>query len=270
MNTAGGTFSSSHGMSGGAGGGAGGGAAKAALQAAPQTREQKLLAQIKGNPGAILKMSDQDAADTVTAIAKQSIRTDGTQNNTFIQRYLNATGLSDNKPQLLADGAYEKARMKAKEASLYHADRDYGGKKGDQFAKQLQSGDTMFSANGYYGAGTYWAWGSASASGEYGRYQTKGFLNAKARVITTNQLAAMGRTFSARHPKTYAALVSARAGYGGTNETLYSFLAASHGYNVIQRDSHKTAGTYMVTLDRSVLTMSTKMIKNANGSTVNW
>ena len=80
----------------------------------------------------------------------------------------------------------------------------------------------------------------------------------------------MGRSFSARHPKTYAALVKARAGYGGTDETLYSFLAASHGYNVIQRGSRKTAGTYMVTLDRSALTMSTKTIKNAQQGMTNW
>ena len=115
----------SHGLSGG------GGAAKAVAPKAPaQTREQKLLAQIKGNPAAILKMSDQDAADTVTAIAKQRIRTDGTQNNTFVQRYLNAVGFSDSKPQLLSDSAYEKARMKAKEASMYHADKNFGGQDG--------------------------------------------------------------------------------------------------------------------------------------------
>lgn len=265
MGGRGGSMGGSHGMSGG------GGAAKAAAPKAPaQTREQKLLAQIKGNPAAILKMSDQDAAATVMAIAKQRIRTDGTQNNTFVQRYLNAVGFSDSKPQLLSDSAYEKARMKAKEASMYHADKNFGGKTGDHYNKQLQSGDTMFASNGYYGGGTYWAWGSASASSGYGRYQCKGFLNSKARVVTTDQLDKMGRAFSARHPKTYAALVKARAGYGGTDETLYSFLAASHGYNVIQRGSRKTVGTYMVTLDRSALTMSTKTIKNAQQGMTNW
>lgn len=267
MSQGGASYGGSHGMGGGGGAG---GAAKAAAPAAPQTREQQLLAQIKGNPAAILKMSDQDAADTVTAIAKQRIRTDGTQNNTFIQRYLNAVGFSDSKPQLLNDSAYEKARMKAKETSMYHADKSFGGKTGDHYNKQLQSGDTVFASNGYYGGGTYWAWGSASASSGYGRYQCKGFLNGKARVITTDQLDKMGRSFSARNPKTYAALVKARAGYGGADETLYSFLAASHGYNVIQRGPRKRVGTYMVTLDRSVLTMSTKTIKNAQQGMTNW
>ena len=128
MGGRGGSMGGSHGLSGG------GGAAKAAAPKAPaQTREQKLLAQIKGNPAAILKMSDQDAADTVTAIAKQRIRTDGTQINTFVQRYLNAVGFSDSKPQLLSDSAYERARMKAKEASMYQADKKSGGKTGDHY-----------------------------------------------------------------------------------------------------------------------------------------
>ena len=100
----------SHGMGGGGGAG---GAAKAAAPAASQTREQQLLAQIKGNPAALMQMSDQDAADTVDAIAKQSIRTDGTQNDTFIQRYLNAVGFTDDTPQLLSETAYEKARKKS-------------------------------------------------------------------------------------------------------------------------------------------------------------
>lgn len=264
MGGRGGSMGGSHGMGGG------GGAAKAAAQAAPQTREQQLLAQIKGNPAAILKMSDRDAADTVAAIAKQDIRHNGTQNDTFAQRYLNAVGLSDGKPQLLSDSAYEQARMKAKQASMYHADKNFGGKTGDVFSKQLQSGDTMFASNGYYGGGTYWAWGSASASGGYGPYQTKGFLNTKARVVTTKQLDKLGKSFSASHPKTYAALVKARSGYGGADETLYSFLAASHGYNVIQRGPAKHVGTYIVTLDRSVLTMSTKIIKNAQTGMTNW
>lgn len=111
MGGRGGSMGGSHGMGGGGGAG---GAAKAAAPAASQTREQQLLAQIKGNPAALMQMSDQDAADTVDAIAKQSIRTDGTQNDTFIQRYLNAIGFSEPKPELLSDTAYEKARKKSR------------------------------------------------------------------------------------------------------------------------------------------------------------
>lgn len=267
MGGRGGSMGGSHGMGGGGGAG---GAAKAAAPAASQTREQQLLAQIKGNPAALMQMSDQDAADTVDAIAKQSIRTDGTQNDTFIQRYLNAVGFTDDTPQLLSETAYEKARRKAGEASLYHADRNFGGKTGDHYNQQLMSGDTMYSANGIFGAGTYWAWDSASESGGYGRYQCKGFLNSKARVVTCGQLSQLGRKFSASHPRTYAKLAKARAGYGGSDETLYSFLAATHGYNVIQNSSTKYTGCYMVTLTRGVLTMSKKTLKNATSTMQNW
>lgn len=267
MGGRGGSMGGSHGMGGG---GSAGGAAKAAAPAAPQTREQQLLAQIKGNPAALMQMSDQDAADTVDAIAKQGIRTDGTQNDTFIQRYLNAIGFSELKPELLSDTAYEKARRKAGEASMYHADNNFGGKTGDTFSAQLQSGNTMFSCNGYYGAGTYWAWNSAGASGGYGPYQVKAFLNGKAKIVTIAQLDQLSNKFAASHPRTYAKLAKARAGYGGGDETLYSFIAASHGYNVIQRSPQKHTGVYMVTLDRSVLTMSKKINKNASRNTINW
>lgn len=80
MGGRGGSMGGSHGMGGG---GSAGGAAKAAApaQAAPQTRQQQLLAQIKGNPAALMQMSDQDALETVKAIAAQPIATDGTQND---------------------------------------------------------------------------------------------------------------------------------------------------------------------------------------------
>lgn len=265
MGGRGGSMGGSHGMGGG------GGAAKAAAPKAPaQTREQQLLARIKGNPAAIMQMSDQDAADTVDAIAKQSIAHDGTQNDTFSQRYLNVIGFNDSKPQLLGDRAYEQARMKAKEASLYHAARSSHGKTGEDYNQQLLKAPTAFSSNGYYGGGTYWAWGSASESAEYGRFQVKGFLNSKARVITVAQLDNLGRRFSQSHPKTYARLLQANAGYGGKKENLYSFLAASHGYNIIQNGSRRFAGMYMVALDRSALTMSSKTISNASARMSNW
>lgn len=80
MGGRGGSMGGSHGM----GGGSAGGAAKAAAPAAPQTREQQLLAQIKGNPAALMQMSDQDAADTVVAVEKQAIATDGSQRDCFV------------------------------------------------------------------------------------------------------------------------------------------------------------------------------------------
>lgn len=121
MGGRGGSMGGSHGMGGGGGAG---GAAKAAAPApaASQTREQQLLAQIKGNPAALMQMSDQDAADTVRAIDNLPIAKDGTQNDTFVQRYMSLVGWDANKPTVLSEAAYEKARQKAGEESMYHAD----------------------------------------------------------------------------------------------------------------------------------------------------
>ena len=124
MGGRGGSMGGSHGMGGA------GAAAKAtapAPHAAPQTRDQQLLAQIKGNPAALMQMSDQDALDTVKAIAAQPIATDGTQNDTFCQRWLNATGLANEMPEVLDDVAFGKARRKAGADKLYHSDIPYDG-----------------------------------------------------------------------------------------------------------------------------------------------
>ena len=140
MGGRGGSMGGSHGM------GRGGAAAKAAApaQAAPQTRQQQLLAQIKGNPAALMQMSDQDALDTVKAIAAQPIATDGTQNDTFCQRWLNATGLANEMPEVLDDVAFGKARRKAGANKLYHSDAPYDGKATTavKTLQQLQTGKT--------------------------------------------------------------------------------------------------------------------------------
>lgn len=127
MGGRGGSMGGSHGMGGGAAAVAP--AVQVAPQAAPvvqavappappkpkpkQTREQQLLAQVKGNPAALMQMSDRDALDTVKAIAAQPIATDGTQNDTFCQRWLNATGLANEMPEVLDDVAFGKARRRA-------------------------------------------------------------------------------------------------------------------------------------------------------------
>lgn len=153
MGGRGGSMGGSHGMGGG---GSAGGAAKAAApaQAAPQTRQQQLLAQIKGNPAALMQMSDQDALDTVKAIAAQPIATDGTQNDTFCQRWLNATGLANEMPEVLDDVAFGKARRKAGANKLYHSDAPYDGKATTavKTLQQLQTGKTAFASFGTHGS----------------------------------------------------------------------------------------------------------------------
>lgn len=260
----------SHGMGGG------GGAAKAA-SAAPQTREQQLLARIQGDPTALMQMSDQDAADTVAAIEKLPIATDGTERDCFIQRYMSAIGWSNNKPTVLDDNAYEKARKQAGEKSMYHSVKNFGGKTGDVFNDQLMTGKTAFAFEGLYGAGTYWAHDSAGASAGYGPYQVKAFLNSKAKVTTTYQLSQEWNQLAAKKPRLFAALSSAKRGsYGGDNETIYPFLAAAKGFNVIIKSDYSNSSTsrrrgqYVITLDRSVTTMSSKTINNAWRSMANW
>lgn len=258
----------SHGMGGG------GGAAKAA-SAAPQTREQQLLARIQGDPTALMQMSDQDAADTVAAIEKLPIATDGTERDCFIQRYMNAIGWSNNKPTVLDDNAYEKARKQAGEESMYHSAKNFGGKTGDVFNNQLMTGKTAYASEGYYGAGTYWAHNDAGASGSYGPHQVKAFLNKKAKLVTTYTLNQEWHRIAVKKPRLFAAIKNAGGGYGGNAEALYPVIAASMGRNVIfnNRFDGRTSrfkGQYVVTLDRSATTMSSKKISNARDDTSNW
>lgn len=271
MGGRGGSMGGSHGM------GRGGAAAKAAAPApaTPQTREQQLLAQIKGNPAALMQMIDQDAADTVAAVEKQAIATDGSQRDCFVQRYMAEVGWATNKPELLTDAAYEKARKKAGEESMYHADKNFGGKTGKHYNQQLQTGSTAYYSEGYSGAGTYWAYNSAADSACYGRYQVKAFLNRKAKLVTTYTLANDARQLKRQKPKLYAALIGAKRGYGRNEESLYPILAAARGCNVIVRDTFspqvsRSAGQYIVTLDRGALTMSKKTVAGATTYMNNW
>lgn len=270
MSQGGASYGGSHGV--------GSGAAKAAAPAAPQTREQQLLAQIKGNPAALMQMSDQDAADTVAAIEKLPIATDGTQRDCFVQRYINLIGWDTRKPEVLADAAYERARKQAGEDSMYHADKATNAKMGKQFNQQLMTGNQMYASEGVHGAGTYWVNNDAGNSGGYGKYQVKAFLNSKAKPITTWELRQDYAQLRRKKPKLFAALRNAKRGdYGGDAETMYPVLAAARGKNVIlnvglspTRNTKRSRGQYVVTLDRSTLTMSSKTITNADGYTPNW
>lgn len=214
MGGRGGSMGGSHGMGGGGGAG---GAAKAAAPAASQTREQQLLAQIKGNPAALMQMSDQDALDTVKAIATQSIATDHTQNDTFCQRWLNAAGLANEMPEVLDDVAFGKARRKAGANKLYHCDMPYDGKAATavKTLQQLQTGKTTFASFGTHGSGTYLDPDAASNVRNYAGYngsQVKMFLNKNAKIATFSDLFQAQANFQAKHPKTYKYLISNHTG----------------------------------------------------------
>lgn len=248
MSQGGASYGGSHGMGGG------GGAAKAAAPAAPQTREQQLLAQIKGNPAALMQMSDQDALDTVKAIAAQPIATDHTQNDTFCQRWLNATGLANEMPEVLDDVAFGKARRKASADKLYHSDIPYDGNAATavKTLNQLQTGRTAFASFGTHGSGTYLDTNAVSNARNYaGRNgsQVKMFLNKNAKVATFSELFQAQANFQNKHPKTYKYLISNHTGTLWGASELKTIWLTSSGYNAYD------AGQYKVAYSRKALTI---------------
>lgn len=265
MGGRGGSMGGSHGMGGGGGAG---GAAKAAAPAAPQTREQQLLAQIKGNPAALMQMSDQDALDTVKAIATQSIATDHTQNDTFCQRWLNATGLANEMPEVLDDVAFGKARRRAGVDKLYHSDKSTDGTSASavRTLNQLQTGKTAFASFGTHGSGTYLDPDAASNVRNYAGYngsQVKMFLNKNAKIATSSDLFQAQANFRTKHPKTYKYLISNHTGTQWGASELKTIWLTSSGYNAYD------AGHYKVAYSRKALTIC-KTIKGRQQVTSNW
>lgn len=253
MGGRGGSMGGSHGMGGG------GGAAKAAPQTAPQTREQQLLAQIKGNPAALMQMSDADALDTVKAIESQAIARDHTQNDTFCQRWLNSTGLADEKPEVLDEKAYETARAYAGMPSLYHSDAPYDSNAATavKTLKQLQTGQSAFASYGVHGSGTYLDPNAVYSARDYAGFngsQVKMFLNDNARIAKWADLKQAEANFKVKHPKTYAHLTSQIRNLGdwGTEELKTVWLTSS-GFNAYDCGAYQ----YKVAYSRKALTICT-------------
>ena len=264
MGGRGGSMGGSHGMGGG------GGAAKAAAPAAPQTREQQLLAQIKGNPAALMQMSDQDALDTMQEIDKMTLPRDGTRNDTFLQRYLEATGLANEKPTVLDENAFEMERQKIGARVLYHSDMPTDGTTASarKTQQQLQTGATAYAACGVHGSGTYLDTDAASNASWYGRgggTQVKLFINRNARLARSSDLMQAEANFRVKHPKTYTYLQSLdkKLGKHRQSEIKTIYLTAA-GYNVFSRPNG-----YKVAYSRKALTIC-NVVKDAGSITTNW
>lgn len=258
MGGRGGSMGGSHGMGGG-------GAA-----AAPQTREQQLLARIKGNPAALMQMSDQDALDTVKEIEKMPLPDDGAHNNTLLQRYLVATGLANEKPTVLDEPAFEAERKKIGARILYHSDEPVAGT-GIEFTrktqKQLQTGATAYASCGVHGSGTYLDTDAVNNAREYGRggTQVKLFLNKNAKVAYSSDLMQAEVNFRVRHPKTYDYLHSLNRKLGKHRRSeLKTIYLTSSGYNAYSRP-----GGYKVAYSRKALTICSN-IRDAATITNNW
>lgn len=272
MGGRGGSIGGSHGMQPAAKAAAPAAKAKKAAPKAPaakMTPAQALVAKLKSDPGALLKMSDSDALTAMKEIAKQTVGS--SENNTLVQRYLDAIGWSETKPTILAPGAYGKARRAAGAVNLYHADNDYNGTSGAVFNQNYLSGSKAYSYNGVHGAGTYWASQSAGASASYGTHQIKSFLNSNAKPIRKSQLKVYVRRFTNSHPATARYLSGTKlCGYGGINETLLPIVAASYGYNTILAHNSMSRGSYIVTLNRGATTVCSKTNDHANTSMSDW
>ena len=216
------------------------------MKAAPATTPaQALVAQLKADPTAILKMSDDDAVTAFKEIAAQKVGR--AEANTFVQRYLDAIGWAQRKPEVLDSAAYDAAKTAA------------------------GSGNTMYGSNGIYGSGTYWAAQSASKSAEFGDVQIKGFLNSKAKTVSRRKLENLVYDFEISHPKAYDYLRwNTKRGYGGAKEVYYSIIAASHGYNTILAHGSLQPDKYVVTLDRSATTVCSSIKTGATYGMKNW
>lgn len=239
------------------------------MRTAAQTPGQALVARLRADPTALLQMTDSEA---LTAFQEIDARPIGQgENDTFVQRYMDAIGWSEAMPTVLSPTAYNQARQTAGAANMYHADKDYGGTSGAAFNRQYLTGNRAYSSNGVYGAGTYWAAQSASSSAGYGNHQIKGFMNQNARTVTNKRLRTLVRNFSNSHPRAAAFLSNNRkVGYGGSDEILHPIVAAANGYNIILAHNSVQRSSYIVTLNRSATTVCSQTNDYARVGMRNW
>ena len=227
----------------------------------PQTRAQQLMAQVAADPTALASLSDADAQTVVQSVAQLPIVKNGTQEDSFMQRWLNHIGFTAGKPRVLDERSFNAAARNSGATVLYHADAPHGGTPSGTFVQQLLTGPTMYAAGGIYGDGTYWAT-SASASASYGGStgtQVKGFISkTRGRVAGPTEARKALAAFKNSHPKTWAWLqrnAKTKPGYS-PSESLTAMALTAAGYNAYD-------------FDRSTLTLCSKTRK-ARGVTRNW
>ena len=201
------------------------------------------------------------------------------EENSDVQRFMNAIGWTSNVPETLSETAYQQALQQAgNPQQLYHADNvDSSMMKTNsrQYAQQYMgiskdangNAHRQYVAGGVYGGGTYFA-DSAGSSAGYGDVQFRGFLNANAKVIDHNTLMSQMRRYAQTHSGFSHFMTRATTKYGGSGYTResVSIFAAMNGYNVITN----SRGYYAV-LDRSATTVSSRTELTRNiGRLNNW
>lgn len=210
------------------------------------------------------KLSDDDMADILTEI--DQYESDSSLDNRLLrpsdtQRFFNQIGWTDEKPEILDERAYERARAAAGAKSLYHTDQPLPGRTTQTMLNQFRKG-TQYLSGGYHGDGTYLAelsWDSwGYGGGERTARQQKMFLNKHAKIIQERDLDQRLNAWQTSHPKAWYALRHIGQGYGsraslkagGSFAGSKSVFAAMLGYNVIQ------SGDYYTLLNRKAVTVS--------------
>lgn len=226
---------------------------------------------------AFSKLSDDDMAAILAEI--DQYETDDELKGRLLrptdtQRFFNQIGWTDEKPTVLSDSAYEKARQALGTRSLYHTDAPYGSLSTKTMLDQFRKG-TQYLSGGVHGDGTYlaedaydsWTYGNGVSTAR----QQKMFFNKNAKVVSERNLYNQFRAWQQTHPKAYDALSRMSQGYRGKFSTRtgtagsISVFAAMMGYNVI-----KSADYYTV-LNRKAVTVARSHKVYGNGSdTRNW
>lgn len=238
--------------------GGGGGTTRATpSNATVNISQMQALAQKSGT------LADQELANMLTdATSKAKVKTDANQQDTDTQRFINATGIADRKPEVVKDeDALENKKFLGETIGpyLYHTDAPQGTvRDAKTFGDQYQTG-RMYNSSGVHGDGTYFS-DSSDGSWDYGyrnpnAYQIKGMLNSKAKVIKEADLKKRITSFKRTHPKAARVINNMSTGYGSQSGT-YSVYAQLFGFNVI---SYQLSGwrkqTYYTITDRSATTV---------------
>ena len=211
---------------------------------------------------AFSKLDDSDMASILAEIDQYETDDDLRLRHlqpTDTQRFFNQIGWTEDKPEILTDAAYEKARKAAGAISLYHTDAPYNTLSTKSMMDQFRKG-TQYLSGGIHGDGTYlaedaydsWSYGNRQATAR----QQKMFLNSNAKRITKQELTRKFNSWKESHPKAYDALWNMSQGYQTkqsrwkSTEGSISIFAAMMGYNVIQ------SFNYYTVLNRKALTVA--------------
>lgn len=239
--------------------------------------------------GTLGQLSDEEM---IVEINKAfNVEIDKNQNDTDTQRFFNAIGWTERKPEVLNEYDFETKRKKLKASTIYHCDAPFTLEDSDEkidaekFVKQFFATDNapnrQYLSAGLYGDGTYFSTDSVAIWADYAENemqatQFKAFLNSNAKIIEDQILNEIVLNYKHTHPESYRLLEYCKQGTGkGKTDGMRSIIAAINGYNVIKskRGNSFKSEVYYTVLDRSAITACDKFIRHidaVNGDIKNW